>query len=234
MSNNTPAADHSPDVGKMVETPTDGQGRGLEQWLRRHRAETRHRPHPECAAEDFMPWQATNGYEYRYGITEMHACRSLAEALGVEFELTVEDVPKSFAEERLLRERDELRLSLQDINGDRAVLRELLQNAKAERDELKAEVTQMAQFIASKDKQLQAAGFGCVEEALSRLDRLRAENAEQRAALERIERWFGEFPETGRTWDDGSPMSYAAVYGSNGERDFMREIARDAIAKSAE
>lgn len=51
-----------------------------------------------------------------------------------------------------------------------------------------------------------------------------------RKALERIERWFGEFPDTGRTWPDGSPMSYIALYGSNGERDFMREIAREALA----
>jgi len=51
-----------------------------------------------------------------------------------------------------------------------------------------------------------------------------------RAALEKIERWFGEFPATGRTWDDGSPMSYGAAYGSNGERDYMRGVARAALA----
>ena len=50
-----------------------------------------------------------------------------------------------------------------------------------------------------------------------------------RAALERIARWFGEFPDTGRTWDDGSPMSYGAAFGSNGERDFMRQLARVAL-----
>lgn len=56
-----------------------------------------------------------------------------------------------------------------------------------------------------------------------------------RAALEKIERWFGEFPETGRFWtnEDGSesdrPMSYSALYGSNGERDFMRSVARAAL-----
>lgn len=55
-------------------------------------------------------------------------------------------------------------------------------------------------------------------------------------ALEKVERWFGEFPETGRNWpnDDGSdsdrPMSYGAVNGSNGERDFMRHVARQALA----
>lgn len=52
-------------------------------------------------------------------------------------------------------------------------------------------------------------------------------------ALEKIERWFGEFPETGRFWDEPEnkqPMSYAACYGSNGERDYMREVARAALA----
>jgi hypothetical protein len=53
-----------------------------------------------------------------------------------------------------------------------------------------------------------------------------------RGALERIERWFGEFPQTGQTWNDGSEMSYAACFGSNGERDFMRDIARAALSSS--
>jgi hypothetical protein len=53
-----------------------------------------------------------------------------------------------------------------------------------------------------------------------------------RKALERIERWFGEFPETGMFWDDDKktrPLSYGAAFGSNGERDFMRAIARAAL-----
>lgn len=52
-------------------------------------------------------------------------------------------------------------------------------------------------------------------------------------ALEKIEKWFGEFPETGRFWDDDKtrPITYGAAFGSNGERDFMRSIAREAIAK---
>jgi hypothetical protein len=50
-------------------------------------------------------------------------------------------------------------------------------------------------------------------------------------ALRRIEKWFGEFPETGKFWDDAEerPMSYGACYGSNGERDYMRGIAREAL-----
>jgi hypothetical protein len=55
-------------------------------------------------------------------------------------------------------------------------------------------------------------------------------------ALVRIEKWFGEFPPTGQFWvnEDGTPsrreVSYGACYGSNGERDYMRQIAREAIS----
>lgn len=51
-----------------------------------------------------------------------------------------------------------------------------------------------------------------------------------RKALESIEKWFGEFPDTESKWPDGSPMSYGALFGTNGERDFMREVARKALA----
>jgi hypothetical protein len=50
-----------------------------------------------------------------------------------------------------------------------------------------------------------------------------------RVALERIARWMGEFPPTGQKWDDGTPMSYSACFGSNGERDYMRSVAREAL-----
>ena len=64
----------------------------------------------------------------------------------------------------------------------------------------------------------------------------REEIERMRLALERIERWFGEFPETGKYWDDKNKknqMSYAACFGSNGERDYMRQIARDALGYNA-
>lgn len=49
-------------------------------------------------------------------------------------------------------------------------------------------------------------------------------------ALRRIEKWFGEFPDTGQKWPvSGEPVSYGACYGSNGERDFMRGVARSAL-----
>lgn len=56
-----------------------------------------------------------------------------------------------------------------------------------------------------------------------------AEIARKDAAIERIARWVGEFPDTGRRWKGGEPMSYGACYGSHGERDYMRNIARSAL-----
>jgi len=52
-------------------------------------------------------------------------------------------------------------------------------------------------------------------------------------ALERIARWHGEFPDTGKTWPTGGAVSYAAECGSNGERDYMRQIALDALKSRA-
>jgi hypothetical protein len=72
-------------------------------------------------------------------------------------------------------------------------------------------------------------------EAADTLERQAAEIERLREALGRIERWFGEFPETGRFWpnedptESARPMSYSAVWGSNGERDFMRAVARAAL-----
>ena len=49
-------------------------------------------------------------------------------------------------------------------------------------------------------------------------------------ALRQIVRWDG-FPSTGQTWPGTDrPISYCAAYGSNGERDFMRNVAADALA----
>lgn len=61
-------------------------------------------------------------------------------------------------------------------------------------------------------------------------NRLKAQNAQLIQALEKIKRW--EMPETGKFWDNEKtePMSYAACYGSNGERDIVRFIASSAIA----
>ena len=63
--------------------------------------------------------------------------------------------------------------------------------------------------------------------------RLEREKNNYLTALKKIEKWFGEFPDSGKTWEDGNPMSYGASFGSNGERDFMRQIARAAIEENA-
>jgi hypothetical protein len=73
-----------------------------------------------------------------------------------------------------------------------------------------------------------------MEAAAAHIESLETRIATQDAALAKIERWFGEFPETGEFWEntDGTmsdrPMSYASCHGSNGERDYMRSVARAA------
>lgn len=68
---------------------------------------------------------------------------------------------------------------------------------------------------------------------LSELEAVKAERDGLLAALAKIERW--ELPRTGRRWNENEPltpeneMSYGALYGSNGERDFIRGIARTTL-----
>ena len=77
-----------------------------------------------------------------------------------------------------------------------------------------------------------ASAWGCPECVRD----MRGEIARMRAALERVARWHGEFPETGKFWDDEKTrqISYGAEYGSNGERDFMRQLALDALRPNVE
>jgi len=51
------------------------------------------------------------------------------------------------------------------------------------------------------------------------------------AALKRIAKWVGEFPQVDHFYDEEKTkrMSYAAAYGSNGERDYMRNVASKAL-----
>lgn len=62
-----------------------------------------------------------------------------------------------------------------------------------------------------------------------RLSDAQAEIAALTAALVRIERW--ELPPTGKFWDEEKtrPTSFGAEHGSNGEREYMRAVARAAI-----
>lgn len=71
------------------------------------------------------------------------------------------------------------------------------------------------------------ANISLIVDAVNAYDALRARNAELEEALRRIERWFGEFPDVKDR--NGQPTTYGVAYGSNGERDYMRSIARAAI-----
>jgi len=59
------------------------------------------------------------------------------------------------------------------------------------------------------------------------------DRAELIEALRAIEIWFGMFPPSGHFYEDGTEMSYGAAFGSNGERDYMRGIARALLARFA-
>lgn len=68
-----------------------------------------------------------------------------------------------------------------------------------------------------------------MERWFERYEKLLDKTVDLRRALRTIAKW--EFPATGKEWEDGTPMSYSAAYGSNGERDYMRKVALDALNK---
>lgn len=53
-----------------------------------------------------------------------------------------------------------------------------------------------------------------------------------RETLERIEQWV--MPESGLFWNDdpAKPVSYGAAFGSNGEREYIRKLAREALQQA--
>lgn len=61
-------------------------------------------------------------------------------------------------------------------------------------------------------------------------ERFKAINEELVNALQIIADW--KLPESGKSWDDDTPMSYEAAYGSNGARDFIRSVAEQALSKA--
>jgi len=79
------------------------------------------------------------------------------------------------------------------------------------------------------DQELLRVSAEC-DRLIAERDALAARVQKMRKALERISRWNGEFPPTGifRKGADET-MSYGAAYGSNGERDYMRYVAGQAL-----
>ncbi len=89
---------------------------------------------------------------------------------------------------------------------------EINQELKAENEKLKEELLKL---VDSRDDSIED---------------LKLINEELVQALEIISNW--NLPDTGRTWDDGTPMSYEAAYGSNGARDYIKSVASQAILKA--
>lgn len=116
-------------------------------------------------------------------------------------------------------------------------------------EELTAAIRQAASALSSLQEQVEAlthevgsagslrlrmeAHRQTAQAVLAEVTRLRQRVAEYDAALAKIEKWHGEFPPSDRHWPDGTEMSYGAAFGSNGERDFMREIARRTRTKES-
>ncbi len=65
-----------------------------------------------------------------------------------------------------------------------------------------------------------------IDQLLKRIDEI-ACPPEVKFALERISRWYGEFPPVNDR--EGNSSTFGALYGSNGERDYMRHVAKSAL-----
>lgn len=65
------------------------------------------------------------------------------------------------------------------------------------------------------------------EDMLKLLD----EHARMKEALRRVATWHGEFPVSGQFFASGEPMPYGFCFGSNGERDYMRGVAREGLGE---
>ncbi|ELJ5832213.1 hypothetical protein [Enterobacter kobei] len=84
------------------------------------------------------------------------------------------------------------------------------------------DVREVAQLISDMATQLDA--------QLARSNVLAAENAGLKAACERVSMW-NEFPQA-TLRSTGEVVPYVVAYGSNGERDYMRNIATTALKET--
>lgn len=101
--------------------------------------------------------------------------------------------------------------------------------------ELEVAEQQVTDLIAENGrlKMYLAADKGIIEQMRINSGKYIVEIQRLRAALKTICEWKN-FPESNRFWDEEKlqPMSYEAAFGSNGERDYMRNIARTALKVS--
>jgi hypothetical protein len=80
----------------------------------------------------------------------------------------------------------------------------------------------------AKDEELREANR-YIELSKNALKRNEFKADELAKALELIAEW--KLPETGRFWDEENtrPLTYEAAYGSNGVRDYMKSMAKEAL-----
>ena len=88
---------------------------------------------------------------------------------------------------------------------------------------------QWEDFIKTVPREETDGNFVYYTDHAAEMDKLRARLEVAVGALEAVNGW--KMPETGRHWDDGEIMSYGACFGSNGERDFIRNLSREALDK---
>lgn len=67
------------------------------------------------------------------------------------------------------------------------------------------------------------------ENLINELVELKRKNKVMKEALEEIKYW--RLPDTNQYWDkeETQPMSFEALYGSNGARDYIKSIAEEAL-----
>lgn len=167
-----------------------------------------------------IEWVALNGSPGAALLAEHKAKVSALQARVTELE---------GANERLA---DGLANASEDADACRGILRAALHNEPV-KDALAATV---AQAYASETQQ-DAAHVRVavarlrerVEHSEAERDALRAQVEVQRTALERIVAWTA-FPRVPDLDDDSKTVSYGFAYGSNGERDYMRDVARVALS----
>lgn len=85
-------------------------------------------------------------------------------------------------------------------------------------EELKALRNGLVNYLSEQDSQ-----FDVLKDDILNIERYKN-------ALKRVEEWV--MPETGKFYDDNGkkiPLSYSYCYGSNGERDYIKNIARNAL-----
>ena len=133
-------------------------------------------------------------------------------------------------------ERDELRVECHTLKKNIAEMSAAWHRENEELREFKQDMIETHRKIVAEQCAPDEVHCSCVPSLRGEIELLRdqvhqagtkLERAEN--ALQKIAKWFDEFPATGQAWPSGEPMSYGACYGSNGERDYMRKVAQNAL-----